>query len=188
MCYCRCWAHLERQETERIYDRAQELVDQTCQNKSLKALEWFLYLCSSSGAKVMPKIFSAAVLCKCFQTAKPAPSLSMTAEIRPNWVWLFCQSITTAFSEDPAWKNREQKYDLCCDQIEIIYGHGHSPSPFVFCPLADWFQESPYCCCFWPRQDLGADYRVVGGSVWETGKKGRCRGGGRLIDQALTRK
>ena len=104
MCYCRCWAHLERQETERIYDRAQELVDQTCQNKSLKASEWFLYLCSSSGAKVMPKIFSAAVLCKCFQTAKPAPSLSMTAEIRPNWVWLFCQFITTAFFEEQGTK------------------------------------------------------------------------------------
>ena len=134
MCYCRCWpcwAHLETQETERIYDRVQELVDPTCQNKSLKASEWFLYLCSSCGAKVMPKIFPAAVLCKCFQTAKPAPSLSMTAEIRPNWVWLLSIHHRSIF-----WKNREQKYDLCCDQIEIIYGHGHSPSPFVFLPLA----------------------------------------------------
>ena len=35
----------ERQETERRYDRVQELVDQTCQNNSLKASEWFLSGC-----------------------------------------------------------------------------------------------------------------------------------------------
>ena len=150
----------------------------------------FVRLCSSCGAKVMPKIFSAAVLCKCFQTAKPAPSHSVTGEIRPNRVGLL--SILHQHKKQTQFVLKEEgtKYDLCCEEeIEIIYGH--SPSPFVFapCSLADWFQESPYCCCFWPCQDLGADYRVVGGSLWETGKEGRCRGRGwRLIDQALTRK
>ena len=35
----------ETEETERRFDRVQELVDQTCQNNGLKASEWFLFGC-----------------------------------------------------------------------------------------------------------------------------------------------
>ena len=50
------------------------------------------------------------------------------------------QTTTIVFTEDLVQKNREEKYDLCCEQIEIIYGR--SVTPFVFWSFADWFQES----------------------------------------------
>ena len=146
----------------------------------------------------MPKIFSTAVLCKCLQTAKPAPSQSVTGEIRPNrllsilhrhkklilhWHKKNKQFFTgTKKQTEFVVKEEGRKYDLCCEEeIEIIYGHS-----FVFCSLlTDWFQESPYCCCFWPGQDLGADYGVAGHFIWE---EGRCRRRWRLIDQTLMRK
>ena len=50
------------------------------------------------------------------------------------------QTTNIVFTEDLVQKNREEKYDLCCEQIEIIYGG--TVTPFVFWSFADWFQES----------------------------------------------
>ena len=50
------------------------------------------------------------------------------------------QTTKILFTKDLVQKNREEKYDLCCEQIEIIYGR--SVTPFVFWSFADWFQES----------------------------------------------
>ena len=50
------------------------------------------------------------------------------------------QTTNIVFTKDLVQKNREEKYDLCCEQIEIIYGR--SVTPFVFWSFADWFQES----------------------------------------------
>ena len=50
------------------------------------------------------------------------------------------QTTKILFTKDLVQKNREEKYDLCCEQIEIIYGG--SVTPFVFWSFADWFQES----------------------------------------------
>ena len=50
------------------------------------------------------------------------------------------QTTKIVFTKDFVQKNREEKYDLCCEQIEIIYGR--SVTPFVFWSFADWFQES----------------------------------------------
>lgn len=50
------------------------------------------------------------------------------------------QTTKILFTKDLVQKNREEKYDLCCEQIEIIYGC--TVTPFVFWSFADWFQES----------------------------------------------
>ena len=50
------------------------------------------------------------------------------------------QTTKIVFTKDLVQKNREEKCDLCCEQIEIIYGR--TVSPFVFWSFADWFQES----------------------------------------------
>ena len=50
------------------------------------------------------------------------------------------QTTKILFTKDLVQKNRVEKYDLCCEQIEIVYGR--TVTPFVFWSFADWFQES----------------------------------------------
>ena len=50
------------------------------------------------------------------------------------------QTTKIVFTKDLVQKNREEKYDLCCEQIEIVYER--TVTPFVFWSFADWFQES----------------------------------------------
>ena len=50
------------------------------------------------------------------------------------------QTTKILFTKDLVQKNREEKYDLCCEQIEIISGAGSLR--LFFWSFADWFQES----------------------------------------------
>ena len=88
------------------------------------------------------------------------------------------QTTKIVFTEDLVQKNREGKYDLCCEQIEIIYGR--TVTPFVFWSFADWFQESVrIVVVFWPCQDFGRDYRV--GHFGRQKRKEDVEGGDPLI-------
>ena len=88
------------------------------------------------------------------------------------------QTTKIVYTKDLVQKNREEKYDLCCEQIEIVYER--AVTPFVFLVVRGLVsRKCPYCCCFWPSQDFERDYRV--GHFGRQKRKEDVEGGDPLI-------